>query len=300
MKNIIKWIIIVLLFIDLTYSQAISKNQSNLAEIVRNDLVELKKNVKSNFLNEKEDDYFIKLFLEGIIKSNNFLEKINKPKRIDNYLKFINSAYSYIDSLDIGHSKNNYNQFNKCSLSIFEKAEINVFRRFMGKWSGYWKKYYVEQYWLKPKKVNIPLKAYTIELIQTVYIGDGIGWNYVISIGDKYYVLGFSCHLNSKGKVNLKRPHIGFLHQTNGLVWLTEDHLYFEFICRNKAHINIPPHYVINGMSYVKNGKNFFINDQFSTTYISGYTLKLKSNKTHSENEWGDIYSLNEFFNTKN
>ncbi len=217
-------------------------------------------------------DEFILLFYEGVNECLSFLSTFNcnrslykrRAKVLRKQFKKGKSKHPIFPKLNRRSIRKAFNSGSKeCSES---------FDTFKGKWFGHWQSMLVEHYWLPTTLLNTPVKVrnYTanIEAYQTAFVGDGFGWNYQIRINKYSYILGFVCHLNSEGDVYMKRPHIGIQHHQNSMLWLTKDHVYYEFVCNTKAHKNLPKHYVISGGLFNDRLKHKKLTQLFQDVYF--------------------------------
>ena len=133
-------------------------------------------------------------------------------------------------------------------------AEKSVFDPFSGEWHGKWRSEKVDHLWLPTHRLPVlgafDHTAISVLAFQSVYTGDGIGWNYLVQHEEMQFIVGFVGHFNDEGVIYMKRPHIGISHPNGALIWKTKDHMYLEFVCRAHNCHKETEHYVITGISY--------------------------------------------------
>ena len=141
--------------------------------------------------------------------------------------------------------------------------------QFSGEWHGNWKKMQVHHLWLPVKEFTQSVtNDVTLMGFQSCFIGDGFGWNYVVKQRDRTIILGYVVHFDQNGTIRSKNPHYGFLNDNNQLTWITEDHIYHEFICNNPSCSN-KKHYVISGAVYEQLAGQLKLSEGFQTIYSS-------------------------------
>lgn len=253
---------------------SVSKN-SLISESLKEDLKELKTQSSSTFFKHISPEEFTMLFYEGVYKSAIFLDSIMLTKQIHIYEKRIEKTISSHREMVLKHNlatnfkKNNF-------LNPIYQGVMNgytLFNLFSGTWFGHWNLKRVEHFWLPPRLIeNLkPTKKFeiSIESFQSAFTGDGFGWNYQICKDDTSYIIGFVCHFNSNGKLIMKRPHIGIPQTDNSIIWITKNHIYFEFICKDSNHKDLSTHYVISGASFQESEKTFKIKKTFQAVYFN-------------------------------
>jgi len=145
----------------------------------------------------------------------------------------------------------------------------DILNTFSGEWSGKWKTMSVRHLWLPFKEINFEFnELFKIVGFQTCFTGDGFGWNYLIQKEDEVIILGHVYHFNSKGILDYENPHYAFLNDQTQLTWVSDNHVYYEFVCEDKKCTN-SKHYVITAIPYSNNNElNFDIPIQ--AIYVSG------------------------------
>ncbi len=121
---------------------------------------------------------------------------------------------------------------------------------FSGKWFGKWKTMEVSHLWLPIRTCSLKLaKGYQLIGYQSCFTGDGFGWNYVVKKAENVVILGYVFHFDQNGQLAYENPHYGFLNGSEGLTWVSNDHLYYEFLCKKPA-CQLGKHYVITAVPY--------------------------------------------------
>lgn len=119
---------------------------------------------------------------------------------------------------------------------IFTPEE--AFAPFAGRWYGLWDQMAVDHHWSHPYVVQIP-RALANDLniersvdVQYAWIGDGFGWNYLVTPqgGDRRIALGYVYHVKrrSPGVIESEFPHIGYVDGVGRIIWITTGSLFFE------------------------------------------------------------------------
>lgn len=232
-----------------------------LNNLLLKDYYKLKEHNNSTFLKTLSPEEFVALFHEGIEASISFIENYKKPGKMQDYNNKIKQVITFHKRSKNQHKihavKLNFD-LNKTSFENNGNRE-HIFKAFSGKWFGFWKSTMVKHHWLLPRefsKIKLPYsnRELILNYYQSAFTGDGFGWNYQIKMNGKSFLVGYVCHFDENGHLCMKRPHIGVLQKNNAIIWITKDHIYYEFICKGGKHHNgLPPHYVITG-AYFKNG----------------------------------------------
>jgi hypothetical protein len=140
--------------------------------------------------------------------------------------------------------------------------------QFSGTWHGNWGKMLVHHLWLPVRRfVQSIAEGTTLISFQSCFTGDGFGWNYVLEQGNQIIILGFILHFDDNGTITSKNPHYAFLNNSNQLIWVSEDHIYYEFICDN-SNCSDEKHYVISGAAYEKHTNRVKLTSGFQTVYL--------------------------------
>lgn len=139
--------------------------------------------------------------------------------------------------------------------SEIEKDNItSVFKalnNFSGDWYGQWKNRTMHHLWLPVKTTGLKLtKESRLIGLQSCFTGDGFGWNYLIEKGEEIIILGHVYHFNPQG-LGYENPHYGFLNDEGLLTWVSDNHVYYEFVCEDEQCKN-GRHYVITAIPYSK------------------------------------------------
>jgi len=241
----------------MSYTGTFEENISFLAELDKDyDELIIFSETNSEFDISKAN--FKELFLEGVVRSYNFFYSSD----------FIDSTKI---SLALESKILSHPQFSDRLLSphIIESDSISVinsFDKFSGRWYGKWEARKMKHLWLPSRKTNLLLFGH-LELVgfQSCFLGDGIGWNYLVKEKNRFIIFGFVCHFDKSGVICAKNPHYAFLNYNGQLTWVSDDHIYYEFI-RSEANIK---HYIITGIRYRKRQKELEPISLFQAIYLS-------------------------------
>lgn len=130
------------------------------------------------------------------------------------------------------------------------RPPFKVLNGFSGKWFGKWKTMEVSHLWLPTRKCNFKVVlGYELIGFQSCFTGDGFGWNYLVRKGKNIVILGYVYHFDQKGELAYGNPHYGFPNNLGGLTWISNDHIYYEFLCKKKT-CQLSTHYVITAVPY--------------------------------------------------
>ena len=144
---------------------------------------------------------------------------------------------------------------------------LEALEAFSGKWYGQWKTMKVRHLWLPVQQTHEPLpKGPTLVGFQSCFTGDGFGWNYVVEEQGKAVILGFVYHFQNQGELK-GTPHYAYLNTQQQLTWVSNDHIYFEFVCDHQQ-CSQPKHYVITGGQYEQQGKSSKLVSGFQAQYV--------------------------------
>lgn len=145
---------------------------------------------------------------------------------------------------------------------------LNSLSQFSGEWHGNWKETRVHHLWLPVREyVQEITDEVTLMAFQSCFTGDGFGWNYVIQQNNQIVILGFVFHFNADKNITSKNPHYAFSNHNNELIWVSEDHIYYEFVC-NSSNCFEDRHYVISGAAYNEQTKQLKFPYGFQTIYV--------------------------------
>jgi len=234
--------------------------EEGLSDLLSGDYQELAAFSKKLSAFEVTEESFHLLFWEGLTKSFDFYESSKEidPTEINRLI-----ATELFSHTDLGHP------FEKPEMSktYFAKA-FHVLNQFSGEWHGRWETMKVHHFWLPVRKFNQAVaKKFTLVGFQSCFTGDGFGWNYLVKEGENITVLGFVYHFNGKGKISAKNPHYAFMNSNNQLTWVSDNHIYHEFICGSSDCFDTR-HYVISGVKYEKQTQGLHSEYGFQTIYL--------------------------------
>ncbi|MEO0570910.1 MAG: hypothetical protein AAF039_04330, partial [Bacteroidota bacterium] len=211
-------------------------------------------------------EYFETLFWRGLSKAYHFHQSSNYIKR--------SNVNHYIEKelLQSPYLKHPLKKPEK-NTSKSDKS-LAVLNSFSGEWHGKWQSMHVEHLWLPIRKCTIKTGLeYEIIGFQTCFTGDGFGWNYLVRKDGKIIILGHVYHFNKKGTLDYENPHYAFLNDQSQLTWVSDNHVYYEFVC-NDSHCDFDSHYVITAIPY--SNKNTL---KFGTPIQAIYTAKNNTNE---------------------
>lgn len=204
-------------------------------------------------------------FLKGVMASYNFQQSSHyiKQSKLNRIIE-----KELIHYLDLKHPLKKPTKRNSKSLK-----SSDVLNTFSGEWSGKWKSMDVNHLWFPFKEINLEISTeFKIIGFQTCFTGDGFGWNYLIQKGKRIIILGYVYHFDENGKLIYENPHYAFANNQNQLTWVSDNHIYYEFVCED-VKCTTSKHYVITAISYTStNGLKFGI--PFQAIYISGNNSK--------------------------
>ncbi|MFD2562983.1 hypothetical protein [Aquimarina rubra] len=210
-------------------------------------------------------------FHNGAIKSFNFHQSSYyiKQSKLNRIIE-----KKLIHHLDVKHP---IKQLSKHPSKTLKDSD--VLNTFSGEWSGKWKSMPVRHLWLSFKEINLEINEFfKIIGFQTCFTGDGFGWNYLIQKGEEIIILGHVYHFNAKGKLDYENPHYALVNDQSQLTWVSDNHIYYEFVCDNKKHKN-ERHYVITALPYSRENKLKFdtpIQAIYTSSNSVNYSTKIK------------------------
>lgn len=242
----------------------IINNESNYSELslqLAKDYKELFKFSEKMRLYEVTQENFETYFQKGAIESFNFHQSSHYIKQ--------SKLNRVIEKKLIHHPDLNY-PLKKPSKSHFRDLKgLDVLNAFSGEWSGKWKSMNVKHLWLSFEELNLEInELFKIIGFQTCFTGDGFGWNYLIQKGEEIIILGYVYHFNTKGKLDYENPHYAFVNGQSQIIWVSDNHIYYEFVCNSKKHKN-EKHYVITALPY-SNSNEFKFGTPIQAIYVSG------------------------------
>lgn len=149
-----------------------------------------------------------------------------------------------------------------------------AFAPFAGRWYGSWEANRVDHDWSgvvehDPPRTEPQLAKIRIGATQSAWIGDGFGWNAVVtpdSGGD--VILGTVYHVEEghPDRVRLHRPHVGVDAGPGRLIWITAGEVFLEEVF--SADRAERAHYAITGFRYVlRDGKIVPAGEGFQAVY---------------------------------
>ncbi len=185
---------------------------------------------------------FEKLFREGLEKAFCFHQSENHFNQ-SNINQIVEEKLSY--SLCLKHA------LKRPSINTIEiDKSVEVLNSFSGQWHGKWQSMNVRHLWLPTRKCNSKYGfEYKIIGFQTCFTGDGFGWNYLIQKDGKTIILGHVYHFDEHGILDYENPHYAFLNNQKQLTWISDTHIYYEFVCTNR-NCRSDNHYVITALPY--------------------------------------------------
>lgn len=240
-------------------------NYTSLSEQLAMDfqeIFEFSEKMKLYGVTQKEIEIF---FQKGIMESFNFHQSSRYIKQA-NLNRIIEKKFTHHQALK--HPLKKPSKSNYKSLKGWD-----VLNTFSGKWRGKWKSISVRHLWLPFKESNLIVnKLSRIIGFQTCFIGDGFGWNYLVRTKDETLILGYVYHFDNNGKLISENPHYAFINDHRQLTWVSDNHVYYEFICDDNDCFG-DRHYVINAIPYTtQKGKQKF-DSLYQTVYRSENTF---------------------------
>lgn len=145
---------------------------------------------------------------------------------------------------------------------------FKALNEFSGEWHGKWQAMKVHHLWLPVQEFKMEINdGFTLIGFQSCFTGDGFGWNYVVNTKNKVLILGFVYHFDNSGRISAKNPHYAFLNPGNQLTWVSDSHIYYEFMC-NGIICDEKKHYTITGGRYQRQVKQYKLASGFQAVYI--------------------------------
>jgi len=249
-----RWTFVILYICSVGFLNAKENNclsPRHINTLLREDLKVLKANSKSNQLKMLSAEIFISLFHEGINEAIPFL----KDYKDDAYKVLLEKTITTLKTKDNIHEifpAKTYTD-SKQANGKWSYSSFDIFNNFSGKWYGSWKQKEVNHNWLPPKllvpeKFNVLTKT-ALKAYQSAFVGDGFGWNYLISIDNQLHIIGYVCHFDQIGDISMKRFHLGIPQPNEAIIWITKDHSYFEYVCSNIIHRSLGKNKIILKLS---------------------------------------------------
>ena len=242
------------------------------------DLILLKLGTRSSYVENFGNASWRQLFIEGIHCSYDFfreeitpLAKRFHPRRS---LRLLEKTCRRVQKLHpISAGSVFKNPYRACRKLI--NSNQYTFNTFEGMWHGKWREDRVDHLWL-PTNSDFDVDS-TLHLppdckllaFQSVCVGDGIGWNYLIQHRKRIILLGYVCHFNKSGDISQRRPHFGFPQPGKGVTWFTKDHIYQEFVCKSPSCDIKDDHYVITGFHFARKLIRIELINAFQAVYFS-------------------------------
>jgi len=235
-------------------------NYSGLSEQLAMDYQEIFEFSEQMMLYGVTQENFKTFFEKGVMESFNFHQSSHYIKQAK-LNRMIEDKLIYYPDL-----KHPLKKPSKMTTKGLNAAD--VLNTFSGEWSGKWKSIPVRHLWLPFKEINLEInELFKIIGFQTCFTGDGFGWNYLIEKGEEIIVLGHIYHFDAKGTLDYESPHYAFVNDQNQLTWVSDNHVYYEFVCQDEKCRN-GRHYVITAIPYSNSGKLKF-GTPFKTIYVS-------------------------------
>ncbi|NER17296.1 hypothetical protein [Spongiivirga citrea] len=254
-------VVLMTCFLNSQFETVNSKsNYTRLSEQLAMDfqeIFEFSEKMKLYGVTQKKFEIF---FQKGAMESFNFHQSSHYIKQSD-----VNRMIEkkLIHHQDIKHPLKKPSKSNSKSLK-----SSDVLNTFSGQWSGKWKSMNARHLWLPFKEVNFKINEVSkIIGFQTCFTGDGFGWNYLIRKGEEAIILGHVYHFNAKGTLDYENPHYAFLNDQSQLTWVSDNHVYYEFVCEDKK-CSKSKHYVITAMPY-SNSNELKFGTPIQAIYIS-------------------------------
>ena len=143
-----------------------------------------------------------------------------------------------------------------------------AFAPFAGRWAGRWEQKLVDHHWhpvAEPATVT-GAAGLTVTGRQYAWVGDGFGWNYVVTSADAGetekgggIVLGHVWMLAPPGRsaadVTFRFPLVGHHAGPGRLIWVTPDHIFFEEVLPGGPGGTGGDRYAITGTAYAWAGE---------------------------------------------
>ncbi|WP_343486148.1 hypothetical protein [Allomuricauda sp. d1] len=216
------------------------------------------KSINSFGINEKS---FEQLFWEGALESLKFYRSSEGFNQL--YVNQLIETELWLNP-NLGHPLKRPDKY-KTSIS----NAFGALNQFSGEWHGKWQTMKVHHLWLPVRESNEKIEeGFALVGFQSCFTGDGFGWNYVVKENNNILVLGFVYHFDGEGSISAKNPHYAFVNPKNQLTWVSDDHIYYEFVC---ADYNCPhkKHYVITGAKYAKQPHKLKLVSGFQAIYLA-------------------------------
>lgn len=221
------------------------------------------KNKGPIFTKPMPDDGFVRM-RDGALEAEHFRRNLfnnnDKPlilllEKIVNFKEAVHpilDAPYQLDRFDISVKTLTQALERGVSLQNGEKA----FQSFAGPWFGLWEKNPVDHEWSQTERFSPPYRiddgeiTLYIHALQYAWIGDGFGWNLLISpetADSNTFILGTVYHVkdHNPNQVYLHRPHAGLAIGDN-LIWITAGEVFFEQAYLTRS----PQEYAITGFNY--------------------------------------------------
>ncbi|QLG44380.1 hypothetical protein [Costertonia aggregata] len=234
--------------------------EEGLSDLLSTDYQELAAFSKKLRACEVTEESFRLLFWEGLTKSFDFYKTSKKIHSTDIDRLIATELFSHTD---LSHP------FKKPEMRKTNLAKaFHLLNQFSGEWHGHWGPMNVHHFWLPVRQFNQAVsKKFTLVGFQSCFTGDGFGWNYLVKEGENITVLGFVYHFNDEGRISAKNPHYAYMNSNNQLTWVSDNHIYHEFIC-DSSHCFKTRHYVISGVKYEKQTQGLQSEYGFQTIYL--------------------------------
>jgi len=159
------------------------------------------------------------------------------------------------------------------SKAITPNLAFEALNRFSTNWYGKWQTQEVQHKWLPVQEFKKEMaNGYTLIGFQSCFTGDGVGWNYVVQKKETTVILGFVYHFDEYGTISFQNPHYALLNMDGQLTWVSNDHMYFEFVCQDPS-CGDSKHYVITGGKYEKQDNALQLVTGFQAIYARRYPV---------------------------
>lgn len=229
-----------------------------LLSVDHNQLADFAENSLTYF---PSDGKFEQLFWGGLEQSITFYQTFKKSKRS------LTKTFRKLKQLHKFSHKHLIRKQNPIQTTIVDA--FDALKLFNGPWHGRWQQMTVHHFWLPTRSVEVALENKAMLLgFQSCFTGDGFGWNFVVEINDQIVLLGFVYHFNDRGVLSIGNPHVGLIHQDLHLTWISDNHLYDEYVC-SSPDCSLGQHYVISGMRYFHDRLLSRTQSSFQAIYLS-------------------------------
>jgi len=238
-----------------------TKNLQGYSDLLTSDykrLTRFSENLKEYGITEES---FENLFWEGLSKSRNFYSSSDHmgQSSVNHWIE-----KELLNHVDLYHPLEKPETLQTNSANAF-----SALHSFSGEWHGTWETMKVNHLWLSVQRTKNDLTdGFSIVGFQSCFTGDGFGWNYVVKEQNEIVILGFVYHFDDTGNITARNPHYAFVNTKHQLTWVSDNHIYYEFVCRD-SKCGDKKHYVITGGQYEKRIQRTNLTSGFQAVYVS-------------------------------